>query len=713
MILYMDTETYSSVDLKACGVGAYAAAPDAEVMLWAYAVDEGEPQVWDRTAEPDMPWDLCEALDVADEHVWHNSFFDITMVHATTDIRLPLEKTWDVMVQALAHGLPGRLDKLCEIARIDAAEAKDKRGAALIQLFCKPPGKHLKRQERATRLTHPDDWATFIEYAKSDIRSMRRLRHWLPTWNYNRNPSNHLTEHQLWQLDQKINHRGVLMDVELAQAAVAAVRDNKWALDAQVDDWTGGDVRSATQRDVILAHLLAAYGVDLPDLKAATLERRVRDESLPQAVRDLLAIRMETATASTAKYNKVLRVVSPDNRARGLIQFNGASRTGRDAGRHFQPQNLPRPNMKGEAVELGIEALKAGVAELVCAPVTAPGGRDLRLHETSVPKLAANALRGLIIAPPGRKLVVVDLSNIEGVTAAWLAGEDWKLQAYREVFADPSKPDLYRLAYGRSFGVDPMSISKAQRQLGKIQELALAYEGGVGAFVTFVLTYRMDLAAVAAAVLPVLAPEVYQRALDMLNWRRKKPLTTYGLADDVYIACEALKLLWRDAHPAISSYWKELAGAAIQAIGSPRRTVEARRLAFVQNGAWLRMLLPSGRSVCYPSACLRAKKIKSMGVSPLSHRWGWQSTYGGKIFENACQAVARDVLFASMPGVEEAGYDILLRVHDELICEAPDEPQFNAEALAQLVVANNNLHWAPDLPLAAAGFEAYRYRKDD
>lgn len=712
MILYNDTETFSSVNLFTHGVSAYSEAPDAEVMLWSYAIDEGEVRCWDRTEGGPMPADLEEALLLADEHVWQNFFFDATMV-ANASVNplgfdLPVEKTWDTMVQAMAHGLPGKLDKLCEVFKLDETLAKDKRGRELINLFCKPPHAKLLRG-RATRETHPVQWDEFIEYAKSDIRSMRALRKLMPTWNY---AIGH-PEHALWQLDQRINRRGVLMDLELAKAALAAVSDNKLQLDAQAEDWTGGAIETANQRDALLAHLLAEYDVKLPDMKGATLERRSKDESLPQAVRDLIVLRMETATTSTSKYKKVQQVVSHDGRARGLLQFCGAGRTGRDAGRLWQPQNLMRPDMVGEAIEDGIVALKSGVAHLVCAERSPVGKKELQLHEVSVPKLAANAMRGSIIAPPGRKLVVSDLKNIEGVTAAWLAGETWKLEAYRAQFLDATLPDMYRLAYGRSFGVDPMSITKAQRQLGKIQELALAYEGGVGAFVTFVLTYRMDLATVAAAVLPVLAPDVYEQALGMLNWRRRKGMTTYGLTDEVFIACEALKYLWRLANPEIASYWKELEEAAKKALANPGEMIECRRLAFRRDGVWLRMILPSGRSVCYPSAHVRNGKIYYQGINQYTHQWGWIGTYGGKIFENACQAFARDVLFGAMEPVESAGYEIIMRVHDEFVCEALDNDNFNEAALSALIIAANENYIADGLPLAASGFEAKRYRKDD
>lgn len=696
--LYLDTETKSSIDLFKCGLGAYADSDDAEVLIVTYAIDEGEVQAWDRTLDPEPPVDFTEAVMFADDIVMHNAPFDLTMMALPyprgLGIDIPLEKVWCTMAQALAHGLEGALGKLSVVFKLEEEDAKSKRGADLMRLFCVPPPKGRKRDYWATRITHPDEWSEFLnDYAVKDIRSMRVLRKKMPVWNFGP------FERDLWRRTHLMNQRGVLLDLELADACIEAVAQNKVSLDAEVHDQTGGEVQSANQRDALLAHILAEYGVELPDMKGATLERRAKDESLPQGVRDLLALRMETATPSNAKYVKMRQVASRDGRARNLIQFNGASRTGRDAGRLIQPQNFPRPTLSEWEIMAGIELFKHrhyDLIPLVCS---------------SVPKAASNALRGAIIAPPGKKLVVSDLSNIEGVSAAYLAGEDWKLEAYRAQFIDDTAPDMYRLAYARSFGVDPLSITKAQRQLGKIQELALAYEGGVGAFVTFVLTYRMDLAMVAAAVLPVLAADVYKQALGMLEWRRRKGMSTYGLSDDVFIACEALKYLWREAHPAISSYWKDLEETAKRAIANPGQLFRCRRLAFRRDGVWLRMILPSGRAVCYPSAHVRDDKVYYQGVSQYSHQWGWIGTYGGKIFENACQAFARDCLFYRIPYVEAAGYDILLRAHDELICEAPDNDNYTEGSLSNLIAANED--WNAGMPLKAAGFESYRYRKDD
>jgi DNA polymerase len=695
----LDTETFSSVDLFKCGLGAYADAPDAEVMIVTYAVDDGVVMAWDRTEDLEMPFDLADALRDADEIVFHNAPFDLTMLALPyprgLELKPALSRVWCTMAQALAHGLEGALGKLCQTFKLEDEVSKDKRGKELINLFCKPS--YGSRKTRATRETHPEQWAEFLDYAKSDIRAMRVLRHKMPTWNFR--DDNRLMERRLWAMTHEMNQRGVLIDLELADAAIQAVADNKIVLDAQVEDYTGGDLQSANQRDALLAHILKEYGVDLPDLKGATLERRVKDESLPQGVRDLLALRMETATTSNAKYGKMKLVVSHDSRARNLIQYCGAARTGRDGGRLIQPQNYPRPTLSQWEIETGIELLKSGEHELI--PLI--GG--------SIPKMASNALRGSIIVPPKRKLVVSDLSNIEGVSGSYLSGESWKIEAYRRQFLDVTMPDMYRLAYGRSFNVDPMSITKAQRQIGKVQELFLQYEGGVGAFIVGAMTYRMDLSDIARAVLDTIDADTRKQAAGMLEWRRKKGMTTYGLADDVFIACEALKYLWREAHPAISSYWKELEDAAKKAIARPGVDVEARRLIFRRDGVWLRMILPSGRSVCYPSAHVRGDKVYYQGVNQYTHQWGWIGTYGGKIFENACQAFARDVLFYRLPSIEAAGYDVLLRAHDEVICEAPDDPAFNDGHLSDLVAVNDN--WNEGMPLKAAGFEAYRYRKDD
>ena len=687
--LFIDTETFSPVPIKH---GVHRYAEEVEVMLFAWALDDGPVQVWDVTADATPPEGLLAALLDRDTEVWaHNSHFDRTVIAwAICDLVPPLERWRDTMVQAYAHSLPGSLDMLCQVLGVDADKAKDKEGKALVRLFCMPN----KDGTRNTRETHPEQWAKFIGYAGRDIIAMRECHHRMPKWNYPANTG----EVALWHLDQWINDRGVAIDRTLANAAVRAVNLAQAKLAEQTVEMTGGQVQTATQRDAMLAHILEAYGVALPDLQASTIERRVNDPDLPQALRDLLAIRLQASTTSTSKYQTLIRSTSSDGRLRGLLQFNGAARTGRWAGRLFQPQNLPRPNMKDAEVELGIEALKADCADLVFS---------------NVMELTSNAIRGCIIAPPGKKLAVADLSNIEGRDQAWLAGEAWKLDAFR-AFDNGTGHDLYKLAYGKSFGVKPEDVTKDQRQVGKVQELALGYEGGVGAFVTFAAAYRIDLEELPAKVFEVADTDLVAEARDFLEWLRGQKGQTFGLSDDAFVACDVLKRAWRAAHPAIASMWGDLRRAVLEAIDSPGKVVNVRMLKVRRDGNWLRIVLPSGRALCYPAPRIEEANGKDtityMGIDQYTRKWQRLKTYGGKLFENICQAVARDVMGHNMPAIEAASYEIVLTVHDEVITEATDTDDYTHEHLASLLAANPP--WAPDMPLAAAGFETYRYKKD-
>jgi DNA polymerase len=681
-LLFLDTETYCETPIKD---GLHRYAEDVEITLFAYAFDDGPVSVIDMTIDG-LPKAVREALtDPAVTKVIHNSAFDRTVMSHDLLIDIPLEQTHDTMVRALAHGLPGSLGKLCEVMGVPTDQAKDKAGKALIRLFCQPRPKNAKIR-RATRHSHPDDWQRFIDYAALDIEAMRVLYRKLPTWNYSGR------ELDLWRLDQRINERGVAVDTQLAEAAVRAVQQAQLGLGHRCSELTGGEVERASQRDQLIKHLLSEHGVSLPDMQAATLERRLQDPDLPASVRDLLAIRLQATTTSTSKYQALMRGVSSDGRLRGTLQFCGASRTGRWAGRLFQPQNLPRPNLKQSVIDQGVEALKADCADLITE---------------NVMELVSNTIRGCIVAPPGRKLVVADLSNIEGRGAAALAGESWKLQAFRDYDAGTGH-DLYVLAYARAFGMDPALVTKTQRQIGKVMELMLQYEGGVGAYLTGAATYGFDVEQMAADAMPLLPPMAREKAEEMLAWRKRKSLTTYGLSDCAFTVCEAFKALWREAHPAISSYWKEIENAALEAICIPGVVVPARSLAFVRQGAWLRMILPSGRSLCYPSARQEDGKITYMGVNQYTRQWDRLHTYGGKLFENACQGWARDVMAANMPAVEAEGFDIVLTVHDELITEAG--PDATVEDLCRLLSTPPD--WADGVPLAAGGFEALRYRKD-
>lgn len=711
MILYGDLETFCEAPLKH---GTYQYAEKCEIMLFAYAIDDAEPSVWDFTANEPMPYDLEIALATADEIVFQNSMFDRSVFRLSknswqlmVDTGEQIERWRDTMVQALAHSLPGGLDKLDEVMKVEQDQRKLKAGKELVQLFCKPRPKNSKLR-RATSETHPVEWAQFVDYAKNDILSMRQHRRRIPKWNYTGG------ELALWHLDQKINDRGVCVDVELAEAAIETVKKEQARLKSVTQDMTDGAVESTTKRDKLLMYLLEEYGVVLPDLKKDTLERRIDDPDLPIELRNLLAIRLMASTASTAKYNALVRGVSSDGRLRGLLQFDGASRTGRWAHRLFQPGNMPRPDMEQPEIELGIESIKTGSTDLVF---------------DNVMRVCSNAIRGCLIAPSGKKLVVSDLSNIEGRMAAWLAGEKWKLKKFRE-YDEGIGADLYIVAYARAFNVLESMIDKKtidgylKRQIGKVMELMLQYEGGVGAFITGAATYGIDLDEMAVAALPTIPADVLQESIDFYEWTVKQRRSTFGLARDVFIACDALKRLWRLAHPDISDTWPALAAAVREAIENPGETftqgsfwrngnnyTKALRVAVRREKAWLKIELPSGRFLCYPSPQVDDKgKISYMGVNQYSRKWGRISTYGGKLFENITQAASRDVLAHGMVLAEEHGYANLISIHDELITETPDTDDYNVAELSALMATVPA--WAEGIPLASAGFEGYRYKKD-
>lgn len=353
--LYIDTETYSEEPLKN-GVFRYAEHPTAQIMLAAWAFDDGPVAVEEF---PSGDW-LQALVDEADEVVIHNSFFDRTCARLMLGVDIPAEKIVDTMVQALAHSLPGSLGTLCDVLGVDTDKAKDKAGKQLIQLFCKPRPKN-SRIRRASSTTHPVEWARFVEYAALDIHAMREVRRKLPAWNY---PNNE-RERALWVLDQKINDRGIMVDLELAEGAVNAIGRAKKRLDARTSAATGGEVSSATRRDAMLRHLLEWYGVMLPDFQKGTLERCLDDEDIPEPVKELLRLRLMTASTSTAKYQALLRATAADGRLHGTLQFCGASRTGRWAGRIFQPQNISRGVLSDAEVEFAIAAIKAGAADLI------------------------------------------------------------------------------------------------------------------------------------------------------------------------------------------------------------------------------------------------------------------------------------------------------------------------------------------------------------
>lgn len=686
----MDLEAYSPVPIT-CGAEKYAES--AEILLWGYAVGERPAQVWDLTSRVDMPPELASALqqvrDGTARTVWHNGFmFDTVVLRKVLQLEILPEAVIDTMVMAYQHGLPGALGTLThDVFRFPSEKAKDDRGRYLCQLFCKPRPKNSKLP-RATRKTHPAEWVEFVEYCRQDIVSMRELYRVMPRFNCTEQ------EHR-WQLeDARINRRGMAIDLELAHAAQDASETEAAFLRQESHRLTDGQVDSVTKRQQLLDYLNATYGLDLKGLTKSEVEKRLEDDSLPEPVKEILKVRLMGSRTSVKKYVKLLECVCQDGRLRGTLQFRGAARTGRWSGRLFQPQNLARPTMSNEAIELAIGDLKAHIAHLLYADIG---------------EVLSNCLRGEIVAPAGKKLVVADYSNVEGRVIAWLAGESWKLKAFADFDAGHGH-DLYKVAYGKTFGVNPEKVTKAQRQIGKPIELGLGFGGGAGAFARFAQAYAIDLPAMAEEVQRSIAPEFWYEAEERFVNFSHLPIAKQ-LGKKVFVACDAIKRRWRHDNPHIASFWWDLEKACTQVLsGMGPRTVGKIRIE--KRGAYLVMRLPSGRFLVYPSPRLGEDDctFTYMGVEQFTRKWTRIKTFGGKIAENLTQATACDLLASALVRLEGQGYLPVLTIHDEVIAEAPDTSDYTEKRMA--AVMTELPPWATGLPLAAAGFEGYRYRKD-
>lgn len=357
--IFLDTETFCETPINN---GTHRYAEGAEIIMWQWAVGDGPVQI--RDGDEDVSG-LMEMIASGEYTiVIHHSAFDRTVIYHATGVLIPVEDVFDTMVCAMTHSLPGALGTLCDILGVPTDKAKDKAGKALIQLFCKPRPKTSKLR-RATKHTHPVEWQKFRDYGGLDIEAMREIYKKLPRWNYRG------AELELWHLDQKINERGVLMDLDLAHGAIRASDRAQKELALKTKKMTGycketGEgVAAATQRDRMLDFILQEYGIAFADLKGSTVEKALEDADLPKELKQLLAVRLDASKTSVSKYRRVINGVSADARLRGLLAFCGALRTGRWAGRLWQPQNTPRPTIEDWEIELWIEAFKNDAEDLV------------------------------------------------------------------------------------------------------------------------------------------------------------------------------------------------------------------------------------------------------------------------------------------------------------------------------------------------------------
>jgi len=730
--LFLDFETFSEADLKKVGSYAYAEHPTTEVLICTYAFDDEPVQVWDCTDGSDMPGDLHRALrrlikpNSRIKMVWHNGgLFDRLVMKHCWGFDIPVSNTIDTMIWAFRHALPGSLDALCEVLGVSADNAKDKRGKALIQRFSKPTPKNYKIR-RYTAETHPDEWALFIKYAVSDITAMREVFHKLPRW------GNSEFEDRVLELDQLINDRGFKVDVTLAEAAIEAVEKHKAQLQEEAQRKYGG---SLTGKDFlpILRELAPAHRIH--NAQKSTLNDLLADDDLPDDARAIIEMRLGAASTASTKYSPLLLGRSSDDRRRGCLQYGGAKRTLRWAGKGFQPQNLARGYYHDDELDKGISALLKGRAH----------------RRFDVAKLTASTVRSCIIPEAGHKFVVADYSNVEGRGLAWLAGEETALDTFRAGL------DIYCVTAGKMFGMDPDDIKKnfkEIRQIGKACELGLGYEGGVGAFVTFAKNLGLDLIEMTKTMDGTFPDHIWAATARGYEWARiqeaKRPphpgekddRPSYILDKKVWRTCDAIKRMWRESHPETVAFWRDLKDGILAAVRNPGREFWAgahlrrngerairiwRTVEFDSSGRkvpgwWLCMELPSGRILSYPGIGVSVTKetdedgrvntnvrIKYKGENQLTRQWTTLYTHGGKACENIVQALCRDLLAYAMINVEGGGYPIVLSVHDELVCETPDTPEYTVAELEKLMCSLPE--WAEGFPLVAEGAEMKRYAK--
>ena len=692
--IWIDFETYNEHPISA---GAYKYAETVEIDILSYAIDDAQAVSLDMTllgAFENLPKEFIDAVANC-TRIWaHNAQFDrkVWELSSFNDVITcpPIEKWACTMTQAYEHGLPGKLADLCVVLGVPQELAKVKDGSRLVLLFCKPLGKN-RKLDRATRETHPVDRAKYLVYGGNDVEAMRSCHKRMPRVNYPNNEA----ELALYHLDQTINDRGIYMDSELADAAMLMITKEQLRLKAALIEHTDGAVTSANKRNKMLEFILDEYGIAVADLQKTTVQSMLADSDIPEPMKDLLLIRRDVSKASTAKYKKLANAIGTGGRLRGMLQFRGASRTGRAAGRIFQVHNLPsRGILKADDIEQGIWFMKRGYADL---------------YTDEVMRLASSALRGTVIASPGHKLCVSDWANIEGRLVAWVSGEQWKIEAFRD-FDAGTGADLYKLAYAKSFQKPLEDVTDSDRDLGKVLELACGYAGGVGAFVTFALGYGMDLEQIALQLRGTLPADLVAEATKYLKWRRDQDMGDYGLTDEVFITCDVLKRAWRNAHPAVVQVWANFENSAKAAISDPGQEYWVNEhVSFKMLGSWLFMKLSSGRVLCYPGAYLKGKTIMFEGQHPITKRWGKQSTYSGKLLENLGQAMGAEILYHSLPRVEARGFKTLFHVHDEPVTETLDNGELSHVDLSE--VMTQGFDWVEGLPLFAKGFDAYRYRK--
>lgn len=645
-VIVLDLETYSSADLAKTGVFKYVEAPDFEILLMSYVVPFGEPvQIWDFTKDGTPPW-LAELLvDPEVIKVAHNCQFERACLNKALGIYSPPEQWIDTMHLAAMNGLPMTLEAAG--AALQLEQQKLDTGKALIRYFCKPCAPTKTNGGRTRNLPEhaPEKWEEFKTYCLRDTEVEHAIYNLLAGTKVTE------TERQVESLDARINERGIGIDLDFAAKAIAMDDAFKAEHLEQMKRLTGLENPNSLAQ---LKTWLGTRGLYPPKLDKKALADLL-DKVIDPTTKRVLQLRQLLGKSSTAKYTAMQTATCEDGRIRGTLQYYGAGRTGRWAGRLLQVQNLPQNHLK--QIDLVRDIVKSGDLD------------DLDLIFENVPDVLSQLIRTAIVAKPGHTFLVADYHAIEAVCIAFLSGEKWRL----DVFSGDGK--IYEASYAQAFGVPKESVKKGspERQKGKIMELALGYGGGTSALLAF------------GADKLGLQPDQLQELVDK----------------------------WRAASPTITRMWRDCEKAARFALRFPGRSyrVPTCDVEFRRDRDALRLILPSGRRLSYWGAWLdRDGTICFMGQNQNTRKWEKRDVWGGRLVENIVQAFARDILAEAMLRLEAAGHRIVFSVHDEVIVEAPvgTDVQEILDIMAQPV------SWAPDLAkyLHADGYETEFYKKD-
>lgn len=651
--LSIDLETYSEIDIAKCGSFRYIDDESFEILLLGYAFDDEPVTVIDLTADEEVPADFLAALydPEVTKTAW-NCAFERFGLWKHFGRYCPPEQWSDTMILSAVCGLPLGLGDAGKALRLEADEAKDREGKALIRYFCSPcrPTKVNGGRTRNLPQHDADKWELFIEYNRQDVVAERTIRKRLLRWE----PDS--LEHRFWCLDARINEQGMRVDRELVHNAIAMDARYKAELTKQAVAISGLENPNSVAQ--IKQWLLEQEGIEVPSLNKKVVAEVVSQLNGERA-KQFMALRARLAKSSTKKYEAMERSACADAHIKGCFQFYGANRTGRFAGRLVQLQNLPQNHMKDLAVARSL--------------VRDNDYETVRLLYDSVSDTLSELIRTALIPEPGHRFIVADFSAIEARVIAWIAGEQWRLDVFR------NGGDIYCASASQMFHVPVVKHGENGhlRQKGKIAELALGYGGGANALKAF--------------------------GADKMGMTEEEMVNTVDL--------------WREASPRVCALWRALERAAIRCVVHKTPQVSAiGGIRFEMECGILWMTLPSGRRIAYygaeygPSRFHRDRRALSyMGVDQKTKRWGRVETWGGKLAENVTQATARDCLRDTMLALEDAGYDIRAHVHDEVIISEPRDGRTVEDVSA---IMGRELPWASGLPLRGDGYACDFYMKD-